>query len=474
MAGVVAAFSVLPLASGSYRGYARAPLPAPIPRSGDPRYFDVWQDESGVSWMRRSGQPADSPVNNTHFLSTGITCIHLGQGVCAATGRRVYDDAVKIKYGNASDWQQQWVNSTLARMDRWGFNTAGAWSYGFPDVFANARPHVAELGLTSAGPKDVSGGRLGESAGVHDFFNPEFLPDMYAKAKKRVLSLVNNTQLIGYFFSNEVWWGSHVDEWPIVFRETDTMLLRYLNLSTTAGGHQDAVAWLHERYNGSIQALNKAWNINADSFDTIGAKLPFLLPSETRTKDEHAYMVGVATYFFAHAHAAIRMWDTNHLILGSRYSFWECPLEVVTAEAPYTDVTSYNGYMWVPGVPITPFVERVHRASGKPLLISEFGFRALENLSDDWNMEGDAGYPVLTQKERADQYTNYVKDLMALPWAVGFHEWKLVDDPPHTCKNKGGNSNYGLVSATDEDYELFQDHVTTVNTQVHAIHAAGK
>jgi hypothetical protein len=199
-----------------------------------------------------------------------------------------------------------------------------------------------------------------------------------------------------------VWWGSYLDEWPVVFRESDTMLLRYLNLSTAAGGRADAVGWLSNRYDGNVSALNTAWHINALSFDTIARELPFLLPSEVRVTDEHAYMVRVATYYFAqvflaltvcterrcslvrmHAcvhdhtlvmptdslidgfdgcaqvHSAVRAVDKNHLILGTRYSFLEMPCSVVTAEAPYTDVTSYNGYLWLPEINITTTVRKV-------------------------------------------------------------------------------------------------------------------
>ena len=123
-----------------------------------------------------------------------------------------------------------------------------------------------------------------------------------------------------------------------------------------------------------------------------------------------------------HAHNAIRKIDSNHLILGTRYAFLEMPYQVVALEAPYTDVTSYNGYIWIPGLTISDTVKKVHAASGKPVMISEFGFRALENQSGDDNHPGQAGYPVLTEKERADQYTKYIHNLMSLPYVVGFHE----------------------------------------------------
>jgi len=61
----------------------------------------------------------------------------------------------------------------------------------------------------------------------------------------------------------------------------------------------------------------------------------------------------------AQVHSAVRAVDKNHLILGTRYSFLEMPYSVVTAEAPYTDVTSYNGYLWLPEINITTTVRKV-------------------------------------------------------------------------------------------------------------------
>lgn len=352
--------------------------------------------------------------------------------------------------------------------------------------------YVLELGLSSKGPMTTSSfdggaetidflsrrpgphGRLGENAGVHDFFDPQWIPKMRASAAQSLEPHVNDTNLVGVFTSNEVWWGSYLDEWPVVFRESDTMLLRYLNLSATAGGRADAVGWLSQRYAGAISALNAAWHINASSFESIASEMPFMLPSEARVNDEHAYMVRVATYYFSQVHAAVRAVDTNHLILGTRYAFLEMPYSVVTAEAPYTDVTSYNGYLWVPGLNITTTVRKVRQASGKPIIISEFGFRAFDNGSDDWNLDGDAGYPVKTQADRSAQLKSYLSQIMALPFVVGYHHWKLVDDPAHACENKGGNSNYGFVTATDADYALYQEAAASVGTRKIQLHLAAR
>jgi hypothetical protein len=64
-------------------------------------------------------------------------------------------------------------------------------------------------------------------------------------------------------------------------------------------------------------------------------------------------------------------------------------------------------------------LDQVRKASGNPIIISEFGFRAFENDSGDWNLDGDAGYPVATQAQRSAQLTSYIEQLLALPYVVG-------------------------------------------------------
>ena len=71
-------------------------------------------------------------------------------------------------------------------------------------------------------------------------------------------------------------------------------------------------------------------------------------------------------------------------------------------------------------------VAALHAAApSNPILISEFGFRARENHGNNTNpFPAGAGMPVATQKQRAAQFTSYVADLMAVPYAVGYHFWK--------------------------------------------------
>ena len=71
-----------------------------------------------------------------------------------------------------------------------------------------------------------------------------------------------------------------------------------------------------------------------------------------------------------------------------RYSFFELPDAVIRAEAPYIDASSFNGYVWWPGQNISAVVTHINALNNKPVIISEYGFRAFNNTSGDPNWIG--------------------------------------------------------------------------------------
>jgi agarase len=116
-------------------------------------------------------------------------------------------------------------------------------------------------------------------------------------------------------------------------------------------------------------------------------------------------------------------------------------------------------------------VQAVFKATGRPVIVGEFAFRA-EN-SGLPNTRG-AGPKVPDQAARAKAYTDYVTSLESLPEAVGYHWFEWVDEPKEG-RFDGENSNYGLVDIQDHPYQEFIETVKKVNTEAPAIHErAGK
>ena len=86
---------------------------------------------------------------------------------------------------------------------------------------------------------------------------------------------------------------------------------------------------------------------------------------------------------------------------------------------------------------------------GKPILISEWGFRAADSgLPNTW----PPLFPTLqTQDQRAGAYQEFVQGLLATPYVVGQHVFEHADEPV-AGRFDGEDSNFGLVDLHDDPY----------------------
>eukprot|EP00658_Telonema_sp_P-2_P037184 TRINITY_DN26769_c0_g1_i2.p1 TRINITY_DN26769_c0_g1~~TRINITY_DN26769_c0_g1_i2.p1 ORF type:complete len:374 (+),score=89.04 TRINITY_DN26769_c0_g1_i2:285-1406(+) len=356
-----------------------------------------------------------------------------------------YTQAALSKYTT----EARWANATWYRLETWGFNTIAAWSYSRARDFPSS-PWIHDLGFEHS------------SSLVQDWWGSGFLNDIDQRASQFFTpEVVNDSTLIGVNLANEMTWGSHVDKWPVLPREKDVILFRYLGFNGSSPGFGRAVEFLKNRYS-TIQELNEAWLIRATSFESITERVPFLIPSKARAHDADDFMVMAAKQFFEASRDAVRRYDQNHLILGVRYSFWEKPGRVVALEGGYTDVSTFNGYWWFPGYDIRKQVEEIHSLSGKPVLITEFGFKAMENNSSDHNDHGSAGMPVISQQQRATLLREWLVSLLSCKAAVGYHWWKWVDDAGDLPKSHEVG-NFGLVDIADNTYTGVVDTFTEAN-----------
>jgi hypothetical protein len=311
----------------------------------------------------------------------------------------------------------------------WNFNTVGLWSKKIPGM-----PWFAHLGFAANFVPNMW--LLGI---VPDYFSPEFRDSVEKQASKMCPGLVNDPWLIGYFTDNEIRWVPDI-------RSHDSTLDAMLKKDPQSPGYKKAVAFLKERGH----------------------------TPQTVSFDDEAEFLGIAAAEYGRiVHDAIRKYDKNHLILGSRFNSL-APMQLTKALAPYYDVFSFNNYDH--RAP-TYKLREINRLSGKPTMVTEFSFKAMD--SGLYNTVG-AGDPVLTQQDRADLFTAYVQDLANLPFNVG-HGWFKYRDQPKESEGKspGGwgaeNSNYGLVKIGGEPWTLLVTRMTEVNGGIEALAAkAGK
>jgi hypothetical protein len=132
---------------------------------------------------------------------------------------------------------------------------------------------------------------------------------------------------------------------------------------------------LKERYGDDIAAFNQAWGTEYPDWSEVyrASETPSGSGGDPNliAGDRSAFLRALAQQYCRVTHEAIRRYDPNHLILGSRFINQPPPDEVLEAmQGACVDVLSINVYDdW----PNSELLRKLHELSGKPVLISEFG-----------------------------------------------------------------------------------------------------
>lgn len=393
-------------------------------------FFHV-ENSDGIWWLIN---PQDQRT-----LSIGVDHISYRGDRLKGGGPSPYLVAVQKQYPS----QMAWDLEALARLERWDFNTIGAWSD--PQLWNYHVPYVMILNIAAHAGANWQKGR------PVDVYSPQFPQVAREIADQAGIPRTNDRDLIGYFSDNELRWGA---DW----RGRQSMLEMYLAMPQSAPGHLQAVRFLRVRYNDNLPALARAWGIHRPKdFD--------YLRQAGRTAayraDAAAFLGQVAARYFQVCANAIHQADPNHLYLGARFSL---PLPRPVAEAArIADVVSVNIYARDP----RPQVRRLYRLTGKPILVTEFAFRAQDSGLP--NTQG-AGPKVPNQAARGAAYRQFVTALESLPEAIGYHWFEWADEPA-AGRFDGENSNYGLVNIHDQPYRIFLQAVRQTNAAAITIHA---
>jgi len=366
------------------------------------------------------------------FFSNGFNVLNI-HGTATHDGVKHYRDAALAKYGS----QEAWVDAQFERCVKWGFNTVGGWSQW--ELFKDRLPYTVIL---YAGEYD-------------DYFTHEFVDQVRRRLQPTARRLAYDPYLIGYFLNNEMYWGFGA-------RGLYHFLDHYMKLPiATSPGKARLIGFLKARY-GTVAALAVDFRTSAADWESLSQET--LLPSR-RTKGAMATRIAwpavVAERFFSITDEALRQADPNHLNLGVRFISQLTPRKVIEVAGRYVDVMSINLYELHPGLaealegfdpdylPVTNFLGAHYRAGGRPILISEWGYRAADSgLPNTY----PPIYPTLaTQADRADAFESYFRNVLVRPWFVGLH-WFLYADQPPEGRFDGEDNNFGFVNEQDEPY----------------------
>ena len=400
---------------------------------------------------------AVDPLGRATVLAGTDWCNPQGS-MCEKLGYRPYGRWVKEHYASTEAWAEE----TASRLGAWGFT--------FLPCGSDASMRYRTLAHANAADRLYFSHRLclrgsdwciaeykrSPCTAFPDVFHPDFQAACDWWARQRCAPNRDDPWLVGYFLDNELaWWGEVSSDklsglWNLVVRKPDTHPAK-----------QALLAFLAE--NGGSGG--------ADPRSLVAAATP---------AQKLAFLRLVAEKYFSAVTAAIRKADPNHMILGCRFAGGPNGVHPVVMEVAgqYCDIVSFNHYPWADldegvvydsranRVPAADLYREAHDRAGKPFLLTEWSFPALDTGRPCTH---GAGQRFFTQAERVEASELYARTLLSLPFFAGYSYFRWVDQPAlGISKYFPENSNYGLVSEEGVPYE----GLTAMFTRVHGAAAA--
>ena len=348
-------------------------------------------------------------------------------------GYDVYARFVETNYPS----KEAWVDETLGRLRDWGFNTL-ANHCDEPLLRHRGLAHTLTLYLggsfARAGGKDPDRWITpwsGPCTGLPNVFHPDFESEVRKAAARQCAPERDDPWLLGWFLDNELkWWG------PDTARKDLTLF--------------DAVRALPENHTAR-RAL-----------EAFAAGRPV----DNALREDFLRLF--AERYFSVLCTAIREADPNHMILGCRFAgpFAQVHPALWEIAGSHCDIVSFNCYPWADvdrgvvldgkdGRPIAERFGEIHAWCGRPLMVTEFAFPAL-----------DAGRPCLhgagqrfpTQEGRAAATALFARTMLSLPYFAGYSYFMFLDQPASGISETfREDSNYGLVSESGVPYREITD-----------------
>ncbi|MDD5270432.1 MAG: discoidin domain-containing protein [Candidatus Omnitrophica bacterium] len=374
---------------------------------------------------RKDGKYWFSDTSGKPFISKGVNVVLSNDGAVLQNSQ-YYD--VSKNYKDNRDW----AKNAVKRLRKWKFNTVGCWSDAA--TFYYDMPFTVILNVSSTTDHRLV-----------DVFDPMFAENADATAASKCRRFRDARYLLGYFIDNELPWygdvGWHTGHAPLLLDE-------YARLPENAPGYAKLAEFLKDKYGLTVEEYMKVRGAQA--------------------KEGRELFAGVvAEEYFSVITSCIRKYDPNHLVLGVRFA-GSAPEGVIAACGKYCDVVSLNYYCKNMKVD-RQHIDNFYFIGQKPMMITEFSYRAMENRSGVKNNKG-ADVTVKTQADRAEGYDKYITQMMEFPYMIGYHWFQYFDQSPQGRSFDGENSNYGIVDIYDKEYELLTAAMKKLNSKADTIH----
>ncbi|MFZ4582735.1 MAG: DUF7594 domain-containing protein [Paludibacter sp.] len=253
--------------------------------------------------------------------------------------------------------------------------------------------------------------------------DPQFVTYCDNLAKTSVLPYATERDLLGYFTDNEINFNQ------------DQLQNFVTDLSLGDPCRDSALVW------AAAHGLSEA------DCTTYSTKVTEALKQEFATY--------LADRYYKIVSEAIRKYDPNHMVLGSRlHGRPRAILGVVAASQKYMDVTSVNFYdKWSPAEQIAT----TNWTADKPCIVGEFYIKDINVFT---TTQSGAGWYVNSQASRGKFYQNTCLDLLKNKCYIGWHYFRYQDDT---------DSNKGIVNNSGVEYTGMTSFMDELNEQIYSL-----
>ena len=406
---------------------------------------------------------AVDPAGRAVWLS-GVEHVRSKGWHCSALGYSPYGRFVETNYPSLAAW----ADETTRRLADWGFAVVSG------EVQTELRrlrlAHTPCLFLSdNLGFADrewwIAPNKRAPGSQFPNVFHPDFPKFCDHFARCRVAPHKDDPWLAGWFLDNELaWHGGATDPAVGLF---DRAMALPPEHSARRAAERFAAEWGGGAHHG-----------NGGS----GAKPPVVASRETKRR----FLLLCAEIYFRETTAAIRRHDPNHLILGCRFAGIDRGAGdpgVFEIAGQYCDVISFNLYPWADlarnevrvgrtGRGVPERLRDIRARAGKPLLVTEWSFPALDTGRPCY---AGAGQRHATQEGRVAASELFARTLAAEPGVVGYDYFMWYDQPGAGASNVHfpEDSNYGLVNEQGVPYEGLTRMFAVLHADAGRIHAEG-
>lgn len=410
---------------------------AALSSAADDARFAVEKDDAGKFWFREQ--------DGDRFLSLGLNHID-SHTYNPPAGSDYYDALGEIFAGDIAKWRA----SAFSIMRSAGFNTIGAWSH--PKLNDGTMLETPILYVAGHAKERMLSG-----------LRPDFEDTVRANVRTILAAMDSTDRILGVFLDNEMaWYGKS----PWDPNPRYTMLEEAMTLPAHNPERRAVVEFLQSRH-VSAEAFAAAWEIDAAPWDALSPAALQRSRTAAAMADREALIEAAAESFYERAARVVRAEMPGVLVLGTRFA-GNAPDGVIRACGKHCDVVSFNNYRATPTAD-EELLARYWLLGGKPLMITEYGWRGAENASGNRNSRG-AGSIVKTQRERGENYASFVSATLARPMVVGMHWFEWADQSPQG-RFDGEDSNYGLVDIRNVPYADVAERMAATNARAAEIHA---